>query len=273
MLTGVLVSFSFLNNKNTSEIKTITKVRVDTVKIFEPKQSNVLKLSDVAGISKNPLFSKKNTKTVTVDKVATTNVPKDKRVWNYVPLNNLNAQIQFWDVEKIRSDMKAHQFKNLDGLDINTLKEIRMAYYYDKLLWDVHERTDLGIGVIWAFLRIEAFSPKINESKLLQTAWNFGGIKFREGIHKDFVYSEDDCYNKKGQEVQCKFAKFNSYEEGMEAWAAVFNASRYKKCKSQKSVFDTFNCIYRAGYHTHNNVQTRKKLCERYWTLKKHFPK
>lgn len=269
-LTGVFVSFSFLQNKehDDNDLKTIT-IR-DTVRIFEQKQSpTILNLDAIAGSVKKVILPSKIQKVLTV---AQPTASKDKRAYNFEPLNTLNFQIDHWSAEELRKDMYHHQFRNLDGLDLNSLKEVRMAFYYDKLLWDVHERTGLGVGVVWAFLRIEAFSPKINESRLLRTAWNFGGVKYNKKIHKDFVYSEDDCYNKDGVEIQCKFAKFNSYEEGMEAWANVFNNPRYKNCKSQKSTFAIFNCIYKAGYHTHNNVSTRKELCERYWRLKKHFP-
>jgi hypothetical protein len=268
-LTGVFISFSFLENKKEHDNDLKTIVITDTVRIFQQNTAPIFNISAIAG----SVDKIKKRLPTAVQKIAAVNAgAKDKRVYNFEPLNTLNFQIDHWNESELRKDMYHHQFRNLDGLDLNTLKEVRMAFYYDKLLWDVHERTGLGIGVVWAFLRIEAFSPKINESRLLRTAWNFGGVKYNKKVHKDFVYSEDDCYNKNGVEIQCKFAKFNSYEEGMEAWAAVFNRPRYKNCKSQKSTFDIFNCIYKGGYHTHNNVKTRKQLCERYWTLTTHFP-
>lgn len=183
------------------------------------------------------------------------------------PVSDYNHRIQFWNKSQILEDMKKQGFVNIDDLDITTLKEVRMAHYYDSLLWDMNEKTGLGIGVIWAFLRIEAYSSGVNESSLMRNGWNFGGIKYRKNIHPGYVLAKDDCGSNK-----CRFAKFNSYEEGVEAWAKVFNAPRYASAKSQKNAIDVFYKLYKGGYHTHNNVKQRKGLRDKYWTLRKHFP-
>lgn len=193
-----------------------------------------------------------------------------KRVDNrfvFNPVSDFNHRIQFWNKTQILEDMKKGGFVDLDGLDITTLKEIRMAHYYDNLLWDMNEKTGLGIGVIWAFLRIEAYSSGVNESSLMRNGWNFGGIKYRKNIHPGYVFAKDDCGSNK-----CRFAKFNSYKEGVEAWARVFNAPRYASAKSQKNAIDVFYKLYKGGYHTHNNVKQRKALRDKYWSLRKHFP-
>lgn len=184
------------------------------------------------------------------------------------PVSDFNYRIQFWNKKQILEEMKKKGFVDIDDLNIITLKEIRMAHYYDRLLWDMNKKTGLGIGVIWAFLRIEAYSSGVNESALMRNGWNFGGIKYRKNIHPGYVLAKDDCGSNK-----CRFAKFNSYEEGVEAWAKVFNAPRYASAKSQKNAIDIFYQLYKGGYHTHNNVKQRKALRDKYWSLRKHFPK
>lgn len=266
-ITGVFLSFSTIEKKESLGIRPTVE-----------KKETSIKFSDIAGVDviqhiqptiKAVKLEREINKPI-VEVIEKPKVFKNnnmERLFNEEPVSDLNYQIDHWNVEELRVDMYRHQFRNLDNLDKKTLKEVRMAYYYDKLLWDVHERTGLGIGVVWAFLRIEAFTPQINESSLLRNGWNFGGIKYSKKLHKSFVLAKDDCGKDK-----CRFANFQSYNEGMEAWAAVFNAPRYKNCKSQETTFGIFNCIYRAGYHTANNVQTRKELCERYWKLKAYFP-
>ncbi len=166
-------------------------------------------------------------------------------------------------------DMKFQSYPVMQ-MDKAELRRAYIGYHYERLCRDVHEKTGLPASVIFAYLIIEATSGGV-ESRLFRNHGNPGGIKFRKGNGAKRVNFHDDCY-RKGKSVPCGFSHYTDYEQTVSAWSAVFNAQRYKKCKSYKTTKEICHCLYKNGYHTGNNWRTRASLADEYWQIRKSYP-
>lgn len=162
-----------------------------------------------------------------------------------------------------------YKMKNLEGKTLLELRRIWLAYAYDQFYWDVHERTGFPVSVIYAYFIMEATYQGL-ESDLMAKYRNPGGIKYH-GIGSS-TKAYDDCTDRKGRRIKCDFAVFNTYQEMVEGWSRIFNAERYRLCKSENTAGEICECLFRSGYHTGNNWNNRAGISKAYWEVRKSFP-
>lgn len=186
------------------------------------------------------------------------------RINRWIKSNDLMYSMRNQDKETLFHSMTVMGYKNLDyDMTIEELRRIMIAYEYDALFWDMHERTGFSVPFFFAYFVYEATSNGI-ESELWRLHWNPGGIKARKGSRVAKYY--DDCNGK------CNFVSLNNYDDAIRIWGSVINNSRYNKCRSYSTAKDICSCMKRSGYHTDNSHYTRAKIMGEYWTLRKHFP-
>ena len=126
--------------------------------------------------------------------------------------------------------------------------------YYD-MIWYVSNKTNFSANFVYSYLVFESMVEG-KPSKLMAEANNIGAIKWKSG---DYYLAYDDC----GIEP-CKFAKFNTLEEGVDAWIEVLNSDRYAECKiADKPTY----CMQKKGYHTSNTWRQRSYLMGLYDTF------
>lgn len=177
--------------------------------------------------------------------------------------------ISRFDETTLRQFMYDRGFKNLDDLDLGMLRRTYLAYHYDALFWDVHEKTKLPISFIFAVFIYEATSQG-KETDLFAEHGNPGGIKYRGKGYP--VPAFDDCYDKQGRKIPCNFEGLRTYDQTVEVWSSVFNADRYKPCKKKKSVAQICACFQEKGYHTGNSWKQRANIATQYWKIRRSFP-
>lgn len=203
-------------------------------------------------------------------------LPKVKSSLVYFkPLNvkwssNPGLSISHLQEKELRVLMESeYKFKNLEKKSLYDLRRIWLAYNYDPLFWDVHEKTGFAVSVIYAYFIMEATNKGL-ESSLMSTYLNPGGIKYKGKGSSTKAY--DDCRDSKGRPIKCNFQVYTSYDEMVTGWSNVLNASRYTKCKSEKTAPEICECLYKSGYHTGNNWVNRAALSKNYWEVRKSFP-
>jgi hypothetical protein len=175
--------------------------------------------------------------------------------------------------------LKSKGFRNLEGLNVVTLRRINLLYNYDSLLYAVHHMTDFPVSFIYAYFILEATSVGV-ETDLWRLYGNPGGIK-KIGNY-DWVNLRTIEYVKgKRKKMKQKFFSAKNTEEGVKVWASVFNASRYNKCRKADYSLPPIQiyrnmckCMMKAGYHTSPDYNMRADYMKEYWEFKKlHFPK
>lgn len=178
---------------------------------------------------------------------------------------------------ELRDKMITEGFNLPADVTFSDMKRAFIAFHYESLYFRMNELTGLPQSVIFAYHVIESIGAA-GETRKHTIGFNFGGIKARPGDPYELYY--DDCYDSKGRRIKCKFLALNSFEEGVQAWARVFNAPRYQKtprdpvpCKSKSSIEKICQCLYERGYHTSKNWQSRAKLARKYWGYRTWFPR
>lgn len=126
--------------------------------------------------------------------------------------------------------------------------------YYDMIQY-ISAKTEFSANFVFSYLVFESMKEG-QPSTLMAEANNVGAIKWSEG---DYYLAYDDCGSK-----PCRFAKFNTLEEGVDAWIEVLNKPRYAGCKrADKPTY----CMQKAGYHTSNTWRQRAYLMGLYDTF------
>lgn len=180
--------------------------------------------------------------------------------------NKINYSIKDLNHKELISYMTGNGFVDIDNLSLHELRRLNIAYNYDALFWDMHERTGLPVSLFFAYFVFEATKGGI-ETDLWINHWNPGGIKHRSGSSNSYVYKNDDCNG------MCKFASVDNYASAVKLWSSVFNADRYKLCKSKAKPLDICKCIKDAGYHGDKSYKIRADIMKSYWGYRKNFPK
>ncbi len=188
------------------------------------------------------------------------------RLKNDVSSNKINYSIKDLNHKELITYMRRNGFVNIDNLSLHELRRLNIAYNYDALFWDMHERTGFPVSLFFAYFVIEATRGGI-ETDLWANHWNPGGIKYRNGSGNSYVYKDDDCNG------MCKFASVDNYASAVKLWSSVFNADRYELCKSEAKPLDICKCIKDAGYHADKSYKIRADIMKSYWSYRKNFPR
>lgn len=165
--------------------------------------------------------------------------------------------------EQLRAFLQDRGFRNIDAEPLHQMRRMYLLWHYMPLFDHVSAATGIGNDVLFAYFVIEATREGV-ESELMQKAFNPGGVKHRGRY--EAVYAYDDCYLD-GKPIPCAFENPGTFENAVKLWAEVFNAPRYKDCKSL-SAKETCKCLYENGYHGANNHKSRARLAEDYHKYK-----
>lgn len=165
--------------------------------------------------------------------------------------------------EQLRTFLQDRGFRNIDAEPLHQMRRMYLLWHYIPLFDHVSAATGIGNDVLFAYFVIEATREGV-ESELMQKAFNPGGVKHRGRY--EAVYAYDDCYLD-GKPIPCAFENPGTFENAVKLWAEVFNAPRYKDCKSL-SAKETCKCLYENGYHGANNHKSRARLAGDYHKYK-----
>lgn len=186
------------------------------------------------------------------------------------PEPNIGWLTRNMDEAELRSMLDSRGYTGLSGMNASKLRQLMVVYEYEPFFWRMHERTGLPVSVIAGYFIVEATRQGV-ESSLLRLHYNPGGVKYR-GVGQ-IAYYKDDCHDKYGNEIPCRFESLSSYEQMEDVWAGVFNNARYSRCKEYTTVEDICYCLYRAGYHSGGNWKLRANVAKRYWVYRSKFPR
>jgi len=161
---------------------------------------------------------------------------------------------------------KWSKLDTLTAIPINDTEDF--IEYYDVIFRYVAEKTGLSEAFIYAYFVIETADRhgKRANSELWRYHNNPGGIKWKSFLSDKIVKYEDDCFDENGNEIDCKFASFNTIKEGIDAWLLVFNANRYDRCKNLP-LKETCKCFRDRKYHSSPRYLHRYLLAEEYNSL------
>jgi hypothetical protein len=174
---------------------------------------------------------------------------------NTPPDNKAGRSIAWMSEDELRTMLYSANFRDLDGMSLNMMRRLFLAWHYKALYERVAKKTGLQEPVIFAYFIIEA-TIEGSESTLWAEHWNPGGIKYR-GRAK-MVMAKDDC-----GPVPCAFESFSSFDQAVHYWAEVFNSERYKDCK-RRQIDDTCECLKKAGYYTGKGWKNRAAIAHQY---------
>lgn len=177
--------------------------------------------------------------------------------------NTAGLAISEFTEEQLRSFLQDRGFRNIDAEPLHQMRRMYLLWHYMPLFDHVSAATGIGNDVLFAYFVIEATREGV-ESELMQKAFNPGGVKHRGRY--EAVYAYDDCYLN-GKPIPCAFENPGTFENAVKLWAEVFNAPRYKDCKSL-SAKETCKCLYENGYHGANNYKSRARLAGDYHKYK-----
>lgn len=166
--------------------------------------------------------------------------------------------------EQLRAFLQDRGFRNLDKSPLHQMRRMYLLWHYMPLFDHVSAATGISNDVLFAYFVIEATREGV-ESELMQKAFNPGGVK-HHGRY-EAVYAFDDCSDTSGKPIPCAFENPGTFENAVKLWAEVFNAPRYKDCKSL-SAKETCKCLYENGYHGSNNYKSRARLAGDYHKYK-----
>ncbi len=151
-----------------------------------------------------------------------------------------------------------------DSLDTIQAKSFiyraEFASYYQPLFKYVSCMTGYDEAFIYSiFLYENTTKQGYAASKLWTEGFNPGGIKYHKGKYSnEYMSFYDDCEKEK-----CKFAKFNSVKEGLDAWINLINCERYEDCRGI-DLESTFKCFRDKSYHTSNRYEQRYFIATEY---------
>lgn len=171
--------------------------------------------------------------------------------------------IGFTPNKEVKYVEKKEAFKLIDASLMKPYKDIKYNNHYmvfleyQKMIEYVADRTGFTPAFIYSYLVFESF--KDGEPSYLMQNNNVGAIKYKNE-HPDYIYLADDC------DGLCKFAKFETLEQGVEAWIDVLNQERYAGCKTAKGI-NVVKCMQTQGYHTSDTYRQRYQLMRLYDTF------
>jgi hypothetical protein len=158
------------------------------------------------------------------------------------------------------------------------MRRIWMVYNYEPMLMNVHLMTDFPLSMIYSFFIIEATNKGI-ETNLWRLHANAGGGKAIKG-YGTVTYKTREVIRGRNKIISAKFYSAKSTEEGIEAWAKIFNSGRYYDCKKanyklpKKDLYESIcKCVYESGYHTDPKYKFRAEFMAEFWRIKnENFP-
>jgi len=165
---------------------------------------------------------------------------------------------------QLRAFLQDRGFRNLDKSPLHQMRRMYLLWHYMPLFDHVSAATGIGNDVLFAYFVMEATREGV-ESELMQKAFNPGGVKHRGRY--EAIYAFDDCSDESGKPTPCAFENPGTFDNAVKLWAEVFNAPRYKACKSLPAK-ETCRCLYENGYHGANNHRSRAKLAGDYHKYK-----
>lgn len=179
---------------------------------------------------------------------------------------------------ELRNYLEKNKFRNLKNANLFKMRRIWMAYHYDDMFMNVHLLTDFPVSMIYSFFIIEATNKGI-ETNLWRIHANAGGGKAIKG-YGTVTYKTREVIKGKSKIIKDKFYSANSTQQGIEAWAKIFNSGRYYDCKKanynlpKKDLYESIcKCIYESGYHTDPKYKFRAQFMAEYWEIKRdNFP-
>lgn len=178
--------------------------------------------------------------------------------------NTAGLAISEYSEEQLRAFLQDRGFRNLDKSPLHQMRRMYLLWHYMPLFDHVSAATGIGNDVLFAYFVIEATREGV-ESELMQKAFNPGGVKHRGRY--EAVYAFDDCTDTAGKPIPCAFENPGSFDNAVKLWSEVFNAPRYKACKSLPAK-ETCRCLYENGYHGANNHASRARLAGQYHKYK-----
>lgn len=184
---------------------------------------------------------------------------------------NLNRQ-------ELQKFLEKNGFRNLKNANLFKMRRIWMAYNYEPMLMNVHLMTDFPLSMIYSFFIIEATNKGI-ETNLWRLHANAGGGKAIKG-YGTVTYKTREVIRGRNKIISAKFYSAKSTEEGIEAWAKIFNSGRYYDCKKanyklpKKDLYESIcKCVYESGYHTDPKYKFRAEFMAEFWRIKnENFP-
>jgi hypothetical protein len=179
---------------------------------------------------------------------------------------------------ELRNYLEKNKFRNLKNANLFKMRRIWMAYHYDDMFMNVHLLTDFPVSMIYSFFIIEATNKGI-ETNLWRIHANAGGGKAIKG-YGTVTYKTREVIKGKSKIIRDKFYTAKTTQEGIEAWAKIFNSGRYYDCKKanyklpKKDLYESIcKCVYESGYHTDPKYKFRAQFMAEYWEIKtKNFP-
>jgi hypothetical protein len=215
---------------------------------------NDSRLIDSAIFQVIPFGSNKMPKPVTLTKVVE---PSKHSSSNVYELRNLS-------VEQLRAYLERIGFRDLNGMQLNHLRQLYASWAYGHLLSEVSERTSIPVSTIFSFFIFEATSQGI-ETDLFRLHWNPGGVKFYG--HGESIDWRDDCGS-----IPCAFRSTEGFNAAVQLWSSTLNSSRYSDCKDGTPE-QICRSLIMAGYSTDKSWEGRASLCSKYELYRKKFPK